>query len=198
MSAQSPLSAAEAALAEGEAHRRAGHLAEAAAAFDAAVAGLNARTVPGRRAHALSRRARVARDEGDLSAALAFHSEAVALARSDGPTGQRAHLLRHQGDILSEAGRHAEAAPVYAEAMALYRADSATDPLDLANAVRSQAVHAEAMGIRSEARALWTEAAERYAALTVVIETLSGQPGNPGVVEARARLAALADPPATA
>ena len=75
--------------------------------------------------------------------------------------------------------------------LALYRQARDAPPLDVANALRSAAVHAEAIGDGDSAEAFWLQARQRYAALDDVFEKLTGQPGNPGVEEADRRIAAL-------
>ena len=68
------------------------------------------------------------------------------------------------------------------EALAIYRAHPETQPLDLANAIRSMAVLKQETGDRRRAIALWSEARELYASLQV----------DAGVKECTARLAMLA------
>jgi len=66
--------------------------------------------------------------------------------------------------------------------LTLYRATPDARPLDIANAMRSAAVHAEAIGDNETARAFWIQARDRYAAL---------DNGSPGVAEASAKIASL-------
>lgn len=184
---------AEDALAQGEAARRARRFEDAEAGFAEAVAQLGSTGSPDRLAHALSRWAQIARDRGDFAAAAQRQGDALALARANsglalGP------VLRHHADILTEAGRLAEAAPLFDELLALYRSTPATPPLELANAVRAAAVHAQASGDPSRAIALWREARDRYASLDELFHSLTGQSGNPGVEEADRRLQVLAGP----
>lgn len=139
----------------------------------------------------LRRRSQDARDAGRIDEALALQMEAVALLREAGDLGRLAHALRHVGDIMVDAGHAVEAGPAIDEMLAIYRSLPEPPPLAIANAVRSAAMHAGALGDRQTALALWREARDRYAALTAEIERMSGQPGNPGVAEAERRIAAL-------
>ena len=138
----------------------------------------------------LRRRARAARNAGDRELALADERAAVALLRLDSPGPELAHAVRHVADILVELDRAEEATAAITEALALYRAIDAP-PLDIANAMRSAAVHAEAIGDKAGARELWCDARTRYAALSDVFSAMTGSPANPGVDEATMRLAAL-------
>jgi hypothetical protein len=101
------------------------------------------------------------RKAGDLDAALIRQRRAVALGREAGDTIALAHAVRHIADML------------------------------VANALRSAAVHAEAIGDGDTAEGFWLKARQRYAALDDMFEKLTGQPGNPGVAEADRRINAL-------
>ncbi len=132
-------------------------------------------------ARELRRAAQRARDAGRTDEALELQREAVALLREDGEDrAALAHALRHVGDILREAGRAAEADESTVEMLALYRALPDAPALDIANAIRSAALQAEAMG-RPDAD-LWREARERYDDTGI----------GPGVAEAERHIAALA------
>jgi len=89
--------------------------------------------------------------------------------------------VRHVGDILWHIGRASEAEESYREALALYRADAKTGALDLANAIRGFAILCGDSGRVSEARELWMEARNLYAAVGV----------KEGVEEAERRLGVL-------
>ena len=93
-----------------------------------------------------------------------------------------AHAVRHLGDAYCYAGRAPLAEPCYTEALSIYRGQEQTRPLDLANAIRSFAVHKTEVGAAEEAQRLWQEAHDLYVALNVA----------PGVAESAARLALLA------
>lgn len=148
-------------------------------------------TDPRQSAQAYVQAAQTARDAGDFHDALVQQRRAVALLRDAGDEAALAHAIRHVADILVAAGRASEAAEPITEMLMLYRGGSDAPPLDIANALRSAAVHAEAIGDNETARAFWIQARERYAGLDAVFERLTGGPGNPGVAEADARLAAL-------
>ena len=138
--------------------------------------------------HALTRQAQIERDVGNYEAAVGFQQTALQLQRDTGPEGLP-HVVRHLADILDDAGRHRDASPYYAEMEKLYRNSSATPPLEMANAIRSLAVHAERIGDKKRAEQLWVEARDRYAKLDHVFLQLTGERRNPGVEEAERRLA---------
>jgi tetratricopeptide (TPR) repeat protein len=179
------------ALERGSVARREKHLDEARAAFAEAARYARAAGVHADLAAALTRQAQIERDLGLFDKALSYQLEALAIARNLNTPQTLAHVLRHAGDILQAAGRHAEADPYYREMLALYRATLDTPPLDIANAIRSVAIHAQNLRETDEARRLWQEARERYAALDDVFLSLTGKAENPGVKEADRRLAAL-------
>lgn len=173
---------------EGDKARREERLDDAARAFAAAVDHCRDRNAPGDLA--LARRARIARDRHHYPAAARDQEDAVAILRQQDDPLRLAHALRHLGDICHDAGHHADAAPHYVEMLNIYRAHD-TPPLEMANAIRSVAVHHQTLGERERARALWTEARERYAALDDLFERLTGKRENPSVAEADRRLALL-------
>jgi len=135
--------------------------------------------------------AQQARDAGDFYDALLQQRRAVTLFREVGDRAALAHAIRHLADILVAGGQAGEAADSITEMLTLYRANPDAQPLDIANAMRSAAVHAEAIGDNETARAFWIQARERYAALDALFERLTGSAGNPGVAEADAKLATL-------
>jgi|SRR5947209_966000 len=118
----------------------------------------------------------------DGEAARRHYEEAVAIFREWGEPLRLAHTVRHLGDVYYEANRAELAEPCYHEALALYRSHAHTPLHDLANAIRSLAVLKEDAGDTEEARRLWGEAHDLYAAVDVA----------PGVAESAARLARLA------
>ncbi len=73
----------------------------------------------------------------------------------------------------------------------LYRSNPNTPPLEMANALRSAALHAERREDRTEARKLWLEARSYYEMLDERFALLRGLPGNPGVIEADKHLKQL-------
>jgi tetratricopeptide (TPR) repeat protein len=109
----------------------------------------------------------IERDMGHGDAALPLHEEAVALCREAGEPLALAHTIRHIGDIHLEAGRLESAEPCYLEALTLYRRNERTAALDLANAIRPLAMLKEQKGEVKQARSLWAEAKELYAAVDV-------------------------------
>jgi tetratricopeptide (TPR) repeat protein len=135
--------------------------------------------------------AQQSRNAGDFYDALLQQRRAVTLLRDIGDPAALAHAIRHLADILVADGQAREAAESITEMLTLYRATPDAQPLDIANAMRSAAVHAEAIGDNETARAFWIQARDRYAALDDVFERLTGSPGNPGVAEANAKIASL-------
>ena len=132
-------------------------------------------------ADALRALAEVDRKLRDGDRARAHYEESVAILRNCPDRLKLAHTVRHLGDVHHDAGRADLAAPCYDEALALYRDHPDPPPLDLANAIRSAAVHKQEAGAREQAIALWSEARELYVAVQV----------EAGVKESTARLAKL-------
>jgi tetratricopeptide (TPR) repeat protein len=179
------------ALSDGEEARRDNRLVDASGAFAQAVAILRPLGSSERLAHALARRAQIARDLSDYVQARSAQQEAVDIYRGLDDTRALAHAVRHLADILADAGLCEEAAPLYREMLELYNASDAVAPLEMANAIRSVAVHAERSGDVVEARRLWLEARQRYEEVGEELERLTGTSENPGVVEANRHLAGL-------
>jgi tetratricopeptide (TPR) repeat protein len=121
---------------------------------------------------ALKALGQIERDLGRGDAARPLYDEAVAICREEGDTLTLAHTIRHLGDIHQDAGRVELAEPCYIEALA---------PLDLANAIRPLAILKDEAGDLEDARRLWEEARDLYAAVDV----------PEGVAESSARLARL-------
>jgi tetratricopeptide (TPR) repeat protein len=184
------LEQAKAAIARGN-DARFSNPSEARVAFAEAAAIYRAQKCDADLARALSRQARIERDARNYDQAIAFQAEALALERKVGDKQSLAQTLRHLADVLGDAGRHNDADLYYREMLALYRALPDMTPLDMANAVRSAAEHERHMGRNDEARRLWQEARERYAALDAVFLEITGKNDNPGVREADRRLALL-------
>jgi tetratricopeptide (TPR) repeat protein len=108
---------------------------------------------------------------------------AVAGARRGHDPLKLAHKIRHLGDAYYYARRPTRAEPCYVEALAIYRRHQKhTQPLDLANALRSFAVLEHEAGATQEAERLWQEAHDLYVAVNA----------SAGVAESAARLALLA------
>ncbi len=142
-------------------------------------------------ANALSRQARIERDSKDYDRAFELQIEALSILRFGHDKKALAHALRHTADILSEAGRNSDADHYCHEMLDIYHSLTDVTPLDMANAVRSAAEIKRLSGNTDEARRLWREARERYAALDAEFLALTGKNDNPGVREADKRLALL-------
>jgi hypothetical protein len=87
------------------------------------------------------------------------------------------------GDIHRDAGAAGLAELCYDEALSIYRKHEQTEPLDLANAIRPLAILKDDAGAVEEAKRLWAEARDLYAAANV----------REGVAESSRRLARLED-----
>lgn len=110
----------------------------------------------------------IERDLQNGDAALALYEEAVTLSRVAGEPLLLAHTIRHLGDIHLDAGRLELAERCYDEALALYRENAKqAAALDLANAIRPLAILQERKGNLEQAKSLWKEAKELYAAVDV-------------------------------
>jgi len=125
----------------------------------------------------------IERDLDRGSAALPLYGEAVAICREHGDALLLAHTVRHVGDIHRDAGEAGLAEPCYDEALSIYRKHQQTEPLDLANAIRPLAILKDDAGAIEEAKRLWAEARDLYAAANV----------REGVAESSRRLARLED-----
>lgn len=169
-------------LALGDAARREARDEDARTAYADAIRHCRAQAdLPGE-ALALTRQAQIARDTGNLDWALHDQQEAIRLYRLTGDPCALAHALRHAGDMFVEQRQLAHAVASIGEALDLYRAAPDVAPVDLANAARSAALLADALGEAEPARTHWADARARYAVLGI----------DAGVAEADARLAALA------
>jgi tetratricopeptide (TPR) repeat protein len=127
-----------------------------------------------------------ARSEGRLEEALSLYERAAAAFRTADDPLRLAHTVRHVGDIHRQAGRPELAEPLHREALAIYRRQPNPPRLDLANAIRPLAILEERAGRMEEARRLWTEARDLYAACGVA----------EGAAESSRRLAGLGNAPA--
>jgi tetratricopeptide (TPR) repeat protein len=103
---------------------------------------------------------------GNEAEALALFQEAADRARQSGDVGRLAFSLRHicalacdqnKGDIALSAGQ---------EAVAIYR-ERAEKPLDLANALRVNALALAAIGESDQAVPCWAEARAIYLSLDI-------------------------------
>ena len=115
------------------------------------------------------------------------------LSKGDDPL-RYAHGVRHLGDAYYYAKRWTQAETCYVEALAIYRKHEHARPLDVANAIRSFAVLKDENGEPQEAKRLWQEAHDIYAAVSNAPDiTESWRRGVlGGVAESAARLALLA------
>jgi tetratricopeptide (TPR) repeat protein len=145
--------------------RREHRLADAHRDFVEAVALCRHKDTQRELVQALKGLGQVLRDLGHAEAARPLYEEAVALCRRNDDPLALAHTIRHLGDIHRDTGRPDLAEPCYDEALALYRSTERTAPLDLANAIRPLAILKEGAGEIEEARLLWQEARDLYAAV---------------------------------
>jgi hypothetical protein len=106
--------------------------------------------------------ARGARTAGNAGLAEKTYAHAAALARSEGNPALRAHALRHVSDLARERGAHGEAPAAAKEAAALYRTAPDARPLDLANALRLNALALGGVAGGNETAFLWREARALY------------------------------------
>jgi tetratricopeptide (TPR) repeat protein len=123
--------------------------------------------------------ARADRNAGRRDEAEHAYGAAASQARTENEPLALAHAQRHVSDLARERGSIDEALSAAAEAVAIYRAQSGSRPLDLANALRLNALALDAADRREEAAALWQEARGLYSSLGVTA----------GVDEADLRLA---------
>ena len=143
-------------------------------------------------AFALQRLGQVERDLQNVDAARQHYEEAAAIYRAHDDALSVAHTLRHIADIHDDMGRAERAAPLYEEAVRLYRGCRGVRRGDLANAIRSMAIHTEHLGDTERARVLWMEARELYASLDRPWRRLFRRRPHPGVLESSEHLARLA------
>lgn len=176
----------------GEVARRENRQSDAEKEFTEAIDFFRGHGPRGDLAHALTRRAQIERDLGRYEDALRDQQEALAIYRAIDDEVRLPHTIRHLADILQDMGMHNEAHPYYVEMQILYQARQSASPLEIANAMRSAALHAEYMGDLKESQRLWLQVRAQYAALDDVFLELTGNPTNPGVSESEKRLGALA------
>ncbi len=126
---------------------------------------------------------RIERDLKNTHGAIDCYLRAASIYRSTSDPLRLAHTIRHVGDILRGDGRPEEAKPYYEEAVGIYRQDRASSTLDVANALRGFALLNEDLRDMEQARVLWREARQIYAAAHV----------QAGVEESAERLRVLMD-----
>lgn len=147
--------------------RKEGHRDDAERLYKEAAEEARAQDAVGR-AEALCGSAQIRRDKGDRIGASIYYSEAITLLRNEhtnqpeliAPT--LAFALRHAADVRSQLGEFAVAGSHIQESVRLYRTLRPVPGLDLANALRIQALNNE-----REALAAWTEAHGLYAELAL-------------------------------
>jgi tetratricopeptide (TPR) repeat protein len=118
-------------------------------------------------ARALRALGEVERKMHDVDAARRHYEEAVILSRRWSDPLTFAHTVRHLGDVCYEAGQPQLADACYREALEVYRSHPEAAAPDVANAIRSMAVLKGELAEVEEARHLWSEAKELYAAAGV-------------------------------
>ncbi len=133
-------------------------------------------------AKALAGLGQIERDLGRNDVALQHYEEAAAIYRAEGLGLKLAHAVRHAADIQRHEGRYDQSEANYDEALRIYRTDDATSQLELANALRGMALLREETGKKEEARMVWREARDLYAAAGI----------DAGVSESSNRLKQLA------
>ncbi len=115
------------------------------------------------------RQAEAERKAGRLEQARSLYEQSVNLMLEGAVSpGLLAHTVRHLGDVCAEAGDLESAERHIRHALATcteFPEDA--PPLDIANAIRSLAVVRGRAGAIDEARQLWTDARNRYAALGI-------------------------------
>jgi hypothetical protein len=111
--------------------------------------------------------ARSERNAGRSEAAEQGYSAAAARARAERQQLALGHALRHVSDLARERGSADGALGAAAEAVAIYRAEADARLLDLANALRLNALALTDAGRSAEAATLWQEARELYSSAAV-------------------------------
>lgn len=129
---------------------------------------------------ALLRSARAARTEGRRADARRAYGDAAEQSGRVGDIANLAHALRHMADMDREDAVPGAGLRDAMAAVALYRLAPDTPPLDLANGLRPAALALDLLGRKAEARLLWLEACDLYAAAGI----------EAGVAECRAHLEA--------
>ncbi|MBX3595629.1 hypothetical protein [Sphingomonas sp.] len=167
---------------KGEDQQREGHPDAARRSVADAISNFRYDCDLGGEATALCRQARIARACGDLAWAQHDQQAAIALLRKAGDGTALARALADAGDLFLEVGELAHAAASLNEAFELYEIARPAPLSDIADAVRTVARLAEAMGEPEQARRMWVDARDRLAA---------GDAPDARIAEAEARIAAL-------
>ncbi len=103
-------------------------------------------------------------DHDRLAEAINYCRQSVAYYARSGMPGKVAHSTRHLADLQRELGLGAEAVQHYRAAIAIYRAEKDTNPGNLANALRGFGLTLELVGEMEEAKLVWEETKDLYAA----------------------------------
>lgn len=172
--------------------RRENRLADARRDLTDAVAICRRHQSPADLAFALKRLGQIERDLQQFGPAQQHYEEAAAIHRERGDVLAMAHTIGHLGDIHHDAGRTHLAESCYLEALTVYRGTKGARRGDLANAVRSLALHKEHTGDLERAQLLWTEARDLYASLDGPLRRILLRRPNPGVIESSEHLTRLA------
>lgn len=98
----------------------------------------------------------------DTDGGIAAYEQAVAIFRQQGAELRLAHTIRHLADIQRKGHLLDDANRNYQIAVDLYRKHPDASTLDVANALRGQALLKEARGETGQAIALWSEATTLY------------------------------------
>lgn len=106
-----------------------------------------------------------ARAAGQRAQGRQGYDDALSAARQVGDARAVAHALRHVSDMDREDGRSIDALEAAREAVALYRSLGEAAALDLANALRLQALAQDELGQPSET--IWSEARRLFLSLKV-------------------------------
>lgn len=134
-------------------------------------------------AQSLAALGEIEREDGNLVEAMACYEEIVTLDLAHDDRLGVAEALCHLGDIHRQNDCPDLAGMCYQEATEIYAVHPAAPPHDIANALRSFAMHKQEVGEVDEARILWQSARNIYSALGV----------EQGVRECDARLGDLQD-----
>lgn len=128
----------------------------------------------------LCEKAQSRRDASDRTGAAIYYAEAITLLRTTPDTSELAHALRHAAEIRSEMHEYGVAGTQVEEAIRLYRAADPPVPLELAKALRVEALNSEREAVRAwrEAKNLYTTAAVA-AGVTECEEHLAGLKEHP-------------------
>ena len=125
--------------------------------------------------------AKAARRQGRLVDATALYVEAAESFRAEHEAGRWAHALRHAAELAIKAG-DTSAGLRDAQAVVEYYRSSPPTALEMANALRVEAMAEAAMGATASAKQHWSEARALYVDAGVA----------DGVAEADRRVATLA------